>query len=215
MAYWRFDTARLREARLGKGWSLAALARRTGLKPQTLSSIETHHRACRERSARAIAAALEVPLAELAAPYTVADRPTPRQLPVESSPEADDFEKLEALCRWLAGLGFQLSRAPADRHEREALDLSDAAALVHAFVDIRKHGDQMQLIGFEAFLEYSSRGEEHYAISTFTPKRRATLAETLEDFNRDMGVLTACPPGVRAAAIAVAEWIRCQEETVR
>lgn len=74
MAYWRFDPSRLRSARTEKGWSLAELARGAGLQPPTLSAIQTRRQPCRERSARAIATALGVPLEGLAAPYTAADR---------------------------------------------------------------------------------------------------------------------------------------------
>src|SRR5262249_26830155 len=91
MAYWRFNMERLRAARSNNGGSLAERARRAGLKPPALSAIETHHRPCRERSARAVADALGVPLEDIAAPYTAADRPTPRQLPVEVFPTPDDF----------------------------------------------------------------------------------------------------------------------------
>jgi transcriptional regulator with XRE-family HTH domain len=206
VAYWRFEPSRLRAARTDNGWSLAELARRAGLQPPTLSAIETHRHPCRERSARAIAAALGAPLEELAAPYTVADRPRPRQLPVEVFPTADDYEWLEQWCRGLATATFLFSERREGRYEADAVLRADAAALVRGFADAQQRGDQVELVGFEALLEYHG-DRPHYAVSTLTPERRGRLVEVLESFNVDTGVLSY-PPGVRAAAIAVADWIR-------
>jgi hypothetical protein len=47
----------------------------------------------------------------------------------------------------------------------------------------------------------------HYAVSTLTPERRSLFVQALESFNVGAGKLSHAP-GVRAAAIAVADWIR-------
>jgi transcriptional regulator with XRE-family HTH domain len=207
VAYWRFDPSRLRAARIEKGWSLAQLARGAGLRPPALSAIETHQRPCRERSARAISAALRVPLEDLAAPYTAADRPIPRQLAVETFPSAEDFKQLEHNCRLSATLAFGYSESRGARYEDDAVAWADAAVLVYAFADTREQGAQVDLVDFEALLEYHG-DQSHYAVSTLTPERRSRLVEALESINRDMGPLLTQPPGIRAAAIAVADWLR-------
>ena len=74
MGYRCFDASRLRQVRRERGWSLRALAGRAGLHPATLSMIETRQSPCRERSARAIAMALDLPLDELTAPYRLPPR---------------------------------------------------------------------------------------------------------------------------------------------
>lgn len=206
MAYWRFDPSRLRAARTEKGWSLAELARSAGLRPPTLSAIEMHQQPCRERSAQAIAAALAVPLEDLAAPYTAADRPKPHQLPVETFPTADDFERLEQECHELATITFRVSERMDGQYENDAVVMADVAALVRAFADAQQRGETVDLVGFEALLEYHG-DRPHYAVSTLTPERRSLLVRALESFNIDAGKLSYLP-GVRAAAIAVADWIR-------
>ena len=206
MAYWRFEPALLRAARADRGWSLAELARRAGLRPPTLSTIETHHRPCREQSARAVAAALGVALEDLAAPYTAADRPKPTQLPVETFPTLEDFVRLEHECRQLAMVNFGMSERIDGRYEADAVVMADVAALVHAFVDMQQQGAVGELVDFEAVLQYVGE-QPHYAVSTLAAGRRTRLAIALEWFNIDIGQLSH-PPGLRAAAIAVADWIR-------
>jgi transcriptional regulator with XRE-family HTH domain/5-methylcytosine-specific restriction endonuclease McrA len=74
VVYRRFDASRLRRLRHDRGWSLRKLADQAGLHPATLSMIETHQSPCRERSALAIAMALDVPLDELAVSYRLPPR---------------------------------------------------------------------------------------------------------------------------------------------
>jgi transcriptional regulator with XRE-family HTH domain len=206
MAYWRFEPSLLRAARSDRGWSLAELARRAGLRPPTLSTIETHRRPCREQSARAVAAALGIPLEDLAAPYTAAGRPKPTQLPVETFPTAEDFVRLEHECRQLAMVTFGVSERMNGRYDADAVVMADVAALVHAFADMQQQSALGELVDFEALLEYVGE-RPHYAVSTLAPGRRTRLAIALEWFNIDMGPLSHAP-GLRAAAIAVADWIR-------
>jgi transcriptional regulator with XRE-family HTH domain len=208
VAYWRFEPLRLRAARADRGWSLAELARNASMRPPALSMIETHQRPCRERSARAIAAALGVPLEDLAVPYTAIDRPEPRQMAVDVSPTRDDFDQLEEACRDLVPIMFNVSDRVDRRYENDAVIMADAAALVHAFADAPDGGAREDLVGFESLLEYHG-DQSHYAITTLTSERRRQLAEALESFNIDVGGASH-PPGLRAAAIAVAEWIRTE-----
>ena len=84
--------------------------------------------------------------------------------------------------------------------------MAEVAAVVHVFADAQQHGDHVHLVGFESFLEYHGDAP-HYAVSTLTSERRPLLAAALESFNIDAGALSYAP-GVRAAAIAVADWIR-------
>jgi transcriptional regulator with XRE-family HTH domain len=208
VAYWRFVPLRLRAARTAKGWSLAELARNASMRPPALAAIETHQRPCRERSARAIAAVLGVPLEDLAAPYTVSDRPKPRQLPVDVSPTKEDFHLLKEACRELVPIMFDVSDRVNRRYEDGAVIMADAAALVHVFADALEGGAQEDLIGFESLLGYHG-DQPHYAITTLTPERRTQLVEALESFNIDVGGPSR-PPVLRAATTVVADWIRAE-----
>lgn len=125
---------------------------------------------------------------------------------MDAFPTAQDFERLEQECRELATITFRVSERMDGQHENDAVVMADVAALVYAFADARKRGAQVDLVGFEALLEYQG-DQPHYAVSTLTPQRRRVLVDALESFNIDRGGLSY-PPGVRAAAIAVADWIR-------
>jgi transcriptional regulator with XRE-family HTH domain len=208
MTYWRFDPSRLRAARISRGWSLAELARRADLKPPALSAMETHHHPCRERSAHAVAEALGVALSEVAEPYARRSRRTPRQLPVEVFPTAADFKQLELCCREVATVMFRVSERTDLADERDAVVMTDVAALVRAFADVRESGRPMELVGFQSLLEYHA-AQAHYAITVLTSEHRAECVRALESMNVDVGQLSH-PAGVRAAAIAVADWIRLE-----
>ncbi|WP_089106859.1 helix-turn-helix domain-containing protein [Streptomyces hyaluromycini] len=205
MSYWRFNSERLREARTARGWSLAELARRSGLRPPALSAIETRRDPCRERSARAIAAALELPLQDVAAPYK---RSQPRQLPVETWPTAEDFRRLEEQCAVVGAFGFHLAEkagAAASDDEVSAFLMADAKVLVRLFADARTRGVVPAIVDFTALHDYQG-AEWHSASTRLTPDRRRALVDIFCGFNLDVGTLSH-EPGVRAAAVAVADWL--------
>jgi hypothetical protein len=72
------------------------------------------------------------------------------------------------------------------QYENDAVIMADVAVLVRAFVDTQQRGKAVDLVGFEALLEYHG-DRSHYAVSTLTPERRSLFVQALESFNVGAG----------------------------
>jgi hypothetical protein len=129
---------------------------------------------------------------------------------VETWPTAEDFQHLEEQCAVVGAFGFHLAEnasaaATASDDEASAFLMADARVLVRLFAEARARDAMPSIADFTALHEYQG-AEWHSASTRLTPDRRQVLIDIFYGFNLDAGVLTH-EPGVRAAAVAVADWL--------